>query len=139
MSCAWLENRDAKDVENTVKYSQLQLELTKRYPEYKIIQYNIIMDVLGGFSRELEQTFILHYNNNININNNNNNNCKCLLVVAAKYSNDAAQQGQTKSITMAPLAAALRSVYNPGATSGISRMLVFAMCANVGKILPISQ
>ena len=26
-----------------------------RYPEYKIIQYKIMMDVLRGFSRDVEQ------------------------------------------------------------------------------------
>ena len=33
----------------------LRLELTNRYPEYKVNQYNIIMDVLGGCSKEAEQ------------------------------------------------------------------------------------
>ena len=55
MSLSWLENREAKDIEKTTKYSQLRLELTKRHFEYKIIQYNIIIDVLGGFSRVVEQ------------------------------------------------------------------------------------
>ena len=54
MSCLWLENRESKDFEKTTKYSQLRLELTNRYPEYKVNQYNI-MDVLGGCSREVEQ------------------------------------------------------------------------------------
>ena len=44
-----------KDFEKTMKYSQLRLELTNRYPEYKVNQYNIIMDVLGGCSKEVEQ------------------------------------------------------------------------------------
>ena len=48
MSCPWLENRESKDFEKTTKYSQLRLELTNRYPEYKVNQYNIIIDVLGG-------------------------------------------------------------------------------------------
>ena len=55
MSCSWLENRESKDFEKTTKYSQLRLELTNRYPEYKVNQYNIIMDVLGGCSKEVEQ------------------------------------------------------------------------------------
>ena len=53
MSCPWLENRESKDFEKTTKYSQLRLELTNRYPEYKVNQYNIIMDVLGGCSKEV--------------------------------------------------------------------------------------
>ena len=57
MSCPWLENRESKDFEKTTKYSQLRLELTNRYPEYKpkVNQYNIIMEVLGGCSKEIEQ------------------------------------------------------------------------------------
>ena len=55
MSCPWLENRESKDSEKTTKYSQLRLELTNRYAEYKVNQYNIIMDVLGGCSKEVEK------------------------------------------------------------------------------------
>ena len=33
----------------------LRLELTNRYPEYKVNQYSIIVDVLGGSSKEVEQ------------------------------------------------------------------------------------
>ena len=47
MSCPWLENREANDFEKTTKYSKLRLELTN--------QYNIIMDVLGGCSKEVEK------------------------------------------------------------------------------------
>ena len=55
MSCSWLENRESKDFKKTAKYSQLRLELTNRYPENKVNQYNIILDVLGGCSKEVEQ------------------------------------------------------------------------------------
>ena len=55
MSCPWLENRESKDFEKTTKYSQLRLEMTNRYPEYKVNEYNVIMDVLGGCSKEVEQ------------------------------------------------------------------------------------
>ena len=44
-----------KDFEKTTKYSQLRLELTNRYPEYKVNQYNLIVDVVGGCSKEVEQ------------------------------------------------------------------------------------
>ena len=36
------------------KYEPLRWEFTKRYPGYKIVQLNIIMDILGGWSKELE-------------------------------------------------------------------------------------
>ena len=55
MSCPWLENREPKDFEKTTKYSKLRLELTNRYPEYKVNQYNIIMDVLRSCSKELRK------------------------------------------------------------------------------------
>ena len=55
MSCPWLENRESKDFEKTTKYSQLRLELTNPYLQYKVNQYNIIIDVLGGCAKEVEQ------------------------------------------------------------------------------------
>ena len=55
MSCPWLENRESKDFEKTKKYSKLRLERTNRYPEYKVNQYNVIMDVLWGCSKEVEK------------------------------------------------------------------------------------
>ncbi|CAH3185715.1 unnamed protein product, partial [Porites evermanni] len=55
MSCPWLENRESKDSEKTTKYIQLRLELTNRYPECKVNQYNITMDVLGGCSKGVEK------------------------------------------------------------------------------------
>ena len=55
MSCPWLENRESKDFEKTTKYSQLRLELTNRYPEYKVNQYNIIMDVLEAVRKRLSK------------------------------------------------------------------------------------
>ena len=36
----------------------LRLELTNGYPEYKVNQYSIIVDVLGGCSKEVEQNMI---------------------------------------------------------------------------------
>ena len=55
MGCPWLENRGSKDFEKTTKYSQLRLELTNRYPEYKVNQYNIIMDVKGAVRDRLSE------------------------------------------------------------------------------------
>ena len=55
MSCPWLENRESKDFGKTTRDSQLRLELTNRYPEYRVNQHNIIMDVLRGCSKEVEQ------------------------------------------------------------------------------------
>ena len=55
MSCPWLENRESKDFEKTTKYSLLRLKQTNRYPECKVNQYNIIIDVLGGCSKGVEK------------------------------------------------------------------------------------
>ena len=55
MGCPWLENRESKDFEKTTKYSQLRLELTNQYPEYKVNQYNIIMDVKGAVRDRLSK------------------------------------------------------------------------------------
>ena len=49
MSCPWVENREEKAVEKTSKYGPLRWELQQRHPDYKITQYNIIIDVLGGY------------------------------------------------------------------------------------------
>ena len=57
MSCPRLKSSESKDFEKTTRLAmatQLRLELTNRYPEYKVNQYNI-MDVLGGCSKEVEQ------------------------------------------------------------------------------------
>ena len=35
--------------------TETTIDLTNRYPEYKVNQYNIIMDVPGGCSKEVEQ------------------------------------------------------------------------------------
>ena len=39
------------EVEKSVKYGPLRRELQERYPGYTVHQYNIIMDVLGGWSK----------------------------------------------------------------------------------------
>ena len=53
MSCPWFENREQKEKEKSLKYAQLRLELRQQYPGYNINQANIIIDVLGGYSKEL--------------------------------------------------------------------------------------
>ena len=51
MSCPWMDNRTAKDKEKTTKYATLRWEL---YRGYEVKQYNVIIDVLGGCSEDLE-------------------------------------------------------------------------------------
>jgi len=55
MSCPWIENREKKAEEKSVKYDSLQWELHDRYLGYTVQQYNIIIDVLGGCSRTMEE------------------------------------------------------------------------------------
>ncbi|PFX12000.1 hypothetical protein AWC38_SpisGene24112 [Stylophora pistillata] len=54
MSCPWVNNRTRKDEEKTLKYGSLRWELRQQFPGYEVKQYNIIMDALGGWSRELD-------------------------------------------------------------------------------------
>ena len=56
MSCPWITNRTKKTAEKTLKYGPLRWELKQQYHGYDVRQYNIIMDVLGGWSRELDVT-----------------------------------------------------------------------------------
>ncbi|PFX19265.1 hypothetical protein AWC38_SpisGene16340 [Stylophora pistillata] len=48
MSSPWLENREQKEKEKTLKYAPLRLELKQQYPGYNINQVNVKIDVLGG-------------------------------------------------------------------------------------------
>ena len=60
MSCPWLDNHEVKEMEKTQKYGPLMWELRERErernPGYQVKQYNIIIDVLGGFSADVSQT-----------------------------------------------------------------------------------
>ena len=54
MSCPWVSNRQKKTSEKTMKYAPLRWELKQKYTGYEISQYNIIVDVLGGWSADVE-------------------------------------------------------------------------------------
>ena len=56
MSCPWINNREKKDEEKTLKYGPLRWELKQQFPGYRVEQYNVIIDVLGGWSRDLDTT-----------------------------------------------------------------------------------
>ena len=56
MSSPWITNRTKKTAEKTLKYGPLRWELKQQYQGYKVRQYNIIMDVLEGWSRDLDVT-----------------------------------------------------------------------------------
>ena len=55
MSCPWVEIREEKDAKKTTKYGPLRWELEQRYPEYRVRQFNVIVDVLGGYSRDVRK------------------------------------------------------------------------------------
>ena len=55
MRCPWVANREEKDVEKTTRYWPLRWELQQRNPEYRVTQFNIIVDVLGGYSRDVRK------------------------------------------------------------------------------------
>ena len=56
MSCPWPDNRTSKSYEKTKKYAPLRVELKKQFQAFKVKQFNIIIDVLGGYSKDLEST-----------------------------------------------------------------------------------
>ena len=56
MSCPWMEHREKKSEEKMIKYRPLRFELKKQYPGYDVQQSNIIIDVLGGWSRDVDLT-----------------------------------------------------------------------------------
>ena len=55
MSCPWTENREKKQEEKTINYGPLRWELKQQFPGYDIRQCNIIIDVLGGWSTEVDE------------------------------------------------------------------------------------
>ena len=55
MSCPWTENREKKQEEKTTNYGPLRRKLKQHFPRYDIRQYNIIIDVLGGWSIEVDE------------------------------------------------------------------------------------
>ena len=56
MSCPWVAKRGKKNIEKTMKYGPLRWELKQQYPGYDVRQLNCIMDVLGGWSKDLDST-----------------------------------------------------------------------------------
>ena len=59
MSCPWIENRKQKNQEKTTKYGPLRFELKQQPRGYTIKQYNIVIDVLGGYSSDTRENVIL--------------------------------------------------------------------------------
>ena len=55
MSCPWKENREKKQKEKTTKYGPLRWELEQLFPGYDIWDYNIIIDVLRGWYRDVDE------------------------------------------------------------------------------------
>ena len=56
MSCPWIESRAKKDGEKTLKYGPMMWELKQRYNGYRFEQHNVIIDVLGGYSKHLDKS-----------------------------------------------------------------------------------
>ena len=54
MSCPCITNWEKKEVEKTTKCRPFRWEIKQKYQGYELKQYNIIMDVLGGWCRDLE-------------------------------------------------------------------------------------
>ena len=56
MSCPWIDNRANKGEAKAIKYGPLLLELKQQHPSYEVQQRNIIIDALGGRSKDVEET-----------------------------------------------------------------------------------
>ena len=56
ISCPWIDNRAKKVEEKAIKYGPLLLELKQQHPGYEVQQCNIIIDALGGWSKDVEET-----------------------------------------------------------------------------------
>ena len=54
MSCPWIQNLEKKDEEKALKYGPLPWELKQQFKGYRITQYNIIIDILGGWSSSIK-------------------------------------------------------------------------------------
>ena len=54
MSCQWVTNPEKTKEEKTTKYGPRRWELKQKYQGYIVKQYSIIMVILGGWSRDLE-------------------------------------------------------------------------------------
>ena len=54
MSVVWFKNIQARTEEKTQKYTPLRAELARDYPDYSIKQISVVMDILGGHTRELQ-------------------------------------------------------------------------------------
>ena len=54
MSVPWISNREKKYCEKVQKYEHIRRNLKINYPEYTVDQITMIIDVLGGYSKELE-------------------------------------------------------------------------------------
>ena len=51
MRCPWVENGQQKEKEKTLKYAPLRTELKRQHARFEIKQVNIVIDVLGGYSK----------------------------------------------------------------------------------------
>ena len=51
-----MENRQLKDLEKTQKYGPLRWELKTQFQGYEVTKHNIIIDVLGGYSKDVART-----------------------------------------------------------------------------------
>ena len=54
MGCPGIDSRAQKDEEKTRKYGPMRWELKQQYPRYCLKQPKIIIDVLGGWSGEVD-------------------------------------------------------------------------------------
>ena len=54
MTVPWIENREMKFEFKENKYKIIQTNLKLEYPEFEVDQITLVLDVLGGYSKHLE-------------------------------------------------------------------------------------
>ena len=59
MSRPGIESKAKKDEEKTLRYGSMMWELRQRYNGYRVDQYNVIIDVLGGYLPEKSVRMLL--------------------------------------------------------------------------------
>ena len=61
MSCPWIDKRAKKVEEKAIKYGPLLLELKQQHPGYEVQQCNIIIDSMGGWLKDVEETMKVRF------------------------------------------------------------------------------
>ena len=57
-SCPWITNMQKKEEEKTEKYREVRAELQRRYEDFHVDQINVLLDVMGGYTKPLKASLV---------------------------------------------------------------------------------